>query len=449
MSITRLFNVDFGKKQGKIKPLHAINGGPLSGGAQLPYDMSAEYREIKPPIVRCVMPDGSCGYNQFICVHSVFPDFSLDENDAESYNFAPTDKYLQSIRESGAQIFYTLGESAEYEGKRLYTIAPSDYEKWARVCEHIIMHYNEGFADGFKWNIKHFEIWNGADQDECFLGERTEFFELYRVVSNYLKERFPRIKIGAFGAIGFSSQNRIDARESERKSFDFTTEFLTFVCKNDTKSPLDFFTWRCFARTPEELSLHAKYARSYLDLAGLKRTKSIVSQFNLYCDGAVPPSLLEEYPAFLAASLILAQKSAIDTMFYSTGEVHDFMNALYTVDDCVTHRRYAAFEVMEGFSALYSLGNAVETSEDYPREVNLLAAKGAEEGAIMLSSRSFDGRVEIALSGSDYSTCSVKRIAPGTERGEGRVSCIENLKIAGNKLVISVRKNETYFITLK
>ena len=34
------------KKQGKIKPLYGINGGPIVGGALFPHDMSAEYSEL-------------------------------------------------------------------------------------------------------------------------------------------------------------------------------------------------------------------------------------------------------------------------------------------------------------------------------------------------------------------------------------------------------------------
>ena len=444
----RLFNVDFGKKQGKIKPLHAINGGPLCGGATLPHDMSAEYAELNIPLVRCVMPDGSCGYNQFICVHSMFPDFSLDENDEKSYNFAPTDMYLSKVRGAGCGIFYTLGETSEPWGNPLYAKAPADPEKWARVCEHIIMHYNEGWAEGFKWNIKYFEIWDGADRAECFAGERLEFFELYRVVANHLKERFPRIKIGGFGARGFASLNRINSGDEERSAFDFTTEFLTYVGKNATKAPLDFFTWRCYSKNPEELAMHAKYARSYLDTSGHKRTKSIISEFGATDDDPTPPALRDGYPSFLASALILAQKSAVDTLILSSGEPNYTRCSLYTVDDGVTHRHYAAYDVIEAFSKLYSLGNAAEISDDYPREVNILAARSASEGALLLSSRAFGGRVEIGLHNSEFTACSVKRIAPGGERGEGRVSCLENLKIAGNKIVLSVKKNEVYFITL-
>ena len=445
---SRIFNVDFDKKQGKIKPLNAINGGPMCGGASMSQDMSAEYRELSPALVRCVMPDGSCGYNQFICVHAIFPDISRDVNDENAYNFAPTDEYLSKVKDVGCDIFYTLGETAEPWGRPSYARMPADAEKWASVCEHIVMHYNEGWANGFKWNIKYLEIWNGADRPDTFCGEREEFFELYRVTSNRLKERFPRIKIGGYGAMGFSSLNRINSSDAERCAVSFMEKFFSYIRKEETRSPLDFFTWKCYANSPEELAMHAKYARAYLDNAGLKKTKSIVAEFNLRDRSEIPPALRGGYPAGLATSLILAQKSSIDTMFYSASEPHHPDNALYTVDDCLTHRKYAAFEVMESFSSMYSLGYAVEVSDDFPKEAYLLAAKGDSRAILMLACRAFEDRVEIHLRGSEYESCSVKRIASGAERGEGRVYRVENLKIAGGRIVLSAKKNEVYIIEL-
>lgn len=445
---SRLFNVDFERKQGKIKPLGCINGGPLVGGAMLPHDMSAEYSELKIPFVRCVMPDGSCGYNQFICVHSIFPDFSLDEEDENSYNFGPTDRYLSKVRECGASIFYTLGETAEPYGRPIYAKAPSDAEKWARVCEHIVMHYNEGWADGYKWNIKYFEIWNGADREECFSDDRTRFFELYRLTANRLKERFPRIKIGGYGSMGFAALNRISSTDKEREAIEFMQKFFSYIRKEETSAPLDFFTWKCCASTPEELMMHAKYARAYLDNAGLKRTKSVVAEFNLAAREKTPSVFREEYPAQLASALILAQKSSVDMLFYSSSEPHDVANALYTVDDGVTHRRYASFEILESFAEMRAMDFAVETGDDLSKEAYLLASRDSLHGVMMLSVRDFDGRMEIYLKGSEYGYCSVKRITSGADRGEGRVSFLENLKIVGDKIVLSVKRNEIYVISL-
>ena len=190
--------IHFDKKCGKIKPMHSLNGGPRSGGYGLPFDFSDEYTEMATPIVRTVGAAGEYGHNQFVNVHAIFPDFDADEENPESYNFQPTDLYLEKIRETGAEIFYCFGEAREPYTKKLYAKAPRDMEKWARIVEHILMHYNEGWANGFKMGIKYVEIWSAPDSPDGFEGDMREYFELYRVAATHLRERFPRLRIGAY-----------------------------------------------------------------------------------------------------------------------------------------------------------------------------------------------------------------------------------------------------------
>ena len=39
-------------------------------------------------------------------------------------------------------------------------------KKWANVCKHIVMHYNAGWANGFYYNIKNWEVWNEPEKYE-------------------------------------------------------------------------------------------------------------------------------------------------------------------------------------------------------------------------------------------------------------------------------------------
>ena len=105
--------LDFEKKCGRIKPLNCINGGPRSGGFDLPFDFSEEYIEMAVPMVRTSSCAGEYGYNQFVNIHCIFPDFNADETLESSYNFLPTDLYIASIRNAGAAVFFRLGESRE------------------------------------------------------------------------------------------------------------------------------------------------------------------------------------------------------------------------------------------------------------------------------------------------------------------------------------------------
>ena len=439
--------VDFGKKCGRIKPLGAVNGAPRSGGGGLPFDFTDEFVSMRVPIVRVGASSGDYGYNQFVNVHSIFPDFSADESLEESYNFLPTDLYLASVRNTGAEIFYCLGESTEPYSRKIYVRSPSDKEKWARICEHIIMHYNEGWANGFKWNLKYFEIWSSADTSEGFADSPEEYFELYRVVANHLRERFPKIRLGAYGARGFYALNRIDATEEMKSYVPYMQRFLAYIGREQTYAPLDFFTWSCYTSNPEELAMHIRYARTYLDSAGYKRTKSILCEYNTAMRSGVA-CLSADFPSALATSLILGQKESVDMMMYSTTDATSPKNAIFSVDDHVAHRHYAAYNVMCAFGELYRLGTAVESTSDYRKEVYTLAAQNATEGGILVVTRKYRGNIELVLKDSTYTVCSVTKIQPGGERGAANVYNADNVPVAGSKIVISAREGEIYLVKL-
>ena len=439
--------IDFDKKCGKIKPVNCINGGPRSGGYNLPFDFSTEFSEMDVPFVRTVGTAGEYGMNQYINVHCIFPDFSADENLEESYNFLPTDLYLASIRGTGADIFYRLGESREPYSRKLYAKAPSDMEKWARICEHIIMHYNEGWANGFKWNIKYWEIWSAPDTAECWQDDASEYFELYRVTANHLRARFPRIKIGAYGARGFYSLNRLDATEEMKTYVPFMQKFLSYITAEGTSAPLDFFTWACYTGNPDEIMMHSQYARSYLDGAGLRRTKSIICEYNTLLRDGTPSALREGYLAELSTALIIAQKSSADMMMYSTSDVYSRENGLFSIDDCTTPHHYAGYQVMRSFAKLAFLGNVVDSGDDCRKQIYTLATYNGKEAELMISVPRFEGRLEIQLLNSELNLCTVTKLSPVGARGKGTVYRSKELAINGGKIILPVKCGEVYTVS--
>ncbi len=439
--------VDFNKKCGRIKPLNCINGGPRSGGYNLPFDFSDEFTEMGVPLVRTAGSAGEYGLNQYINIHCIFPNFDADENLEESYNFLPTDLYLASIRNTGAGVFFRLGEGREPYSRKLYACPPTDAEKWARICEHIIMHYNEGWANGFKLGIKYWEIWSAPDTYECWSGTREEYFELYRVTANHLRERFPKIKIGAYGARGFYSLNRLDATEEMKSYVPFMQRFFSYITSPSTEAPLDFFTWACYTSNPEELAMHAKYARTYLDGAGLRRTRSFICEYNTVDRGGNPPALRDGLPSELAACLIMAQKSQADMMMYSSSDVYSRENALFSMDDHITPHHYASYGVMCYFAKLYKLSGAIDTGDDHRKELYSLAATNGNEAAMMTVTRNYEGKIEIILVDSPFNTCTVSKILPGGTRGKGSTFRSKDVDISSGRLIFSAGQGEIYLIS--
>ena len=440
--------VSFNKKCGKIKPLNCINGGPRSGGFDLPFDFTDEFVELCVPMVRTSGSAGEYGHNQYVNVHCIFPDFDADETLEESYNFLPTDLYLESIRSTGAEIFFRLGESREPYGRKLYAKPPKDPYKWARICEHIVMHYNEGWANGFKHNIKYWEIWSAPDSPECWNGDENDYFELYRITANHLRERFPRIRIGGYGMRGFYSLNRLDTTEEMRSYVPFMQRFFAYITAESTYSPLDFFTWACNTSNPEELAMHANYARNQLDVAGLRKTRSILCEYNTSDKGGTPPSLRSTMPSEIGAALIMAQKSPVDAVMYSTSDIYSRENALFYMDDHTTPHHYASYGVMRDFGRLYKLGNAVDTGDDHRKELYTLAAVNNEEGAMMIVVRNYEGKLEISMDSVPFSFCTVAKTVPGGERGKGSVYRSKDIDISSGRLMLSVSQGEIYFVSM-
>ena len=72
---------------------------------------------------------------------------SKDAEDPASYDFVETDDYLKTMRAAGTEPFYRLGQSIEHWIKKYGVNPPADFDKWAAICEHIVRHYNEGWAD--------------------------------------------------------------------------------------------------------------------------------------------------------------------------------------------------------------------------------------------------------------------------------------------------------------
>ena len=194
MEFGKIITVDFAKREGKIKAIGGLNAGPLLSACTRELDLTEDYRLMHIPAVRLADVDPPYGKNQLVDVHCIFPDFDADPELPESYNFTETDKYISAVRAAGAEPVLRLGESPDHYERKLFVRAPRDIEKWATVCEHIIAHYNEGFADGYKWKLRYVEIWDLPELECGFVGDETELFALYADAVSTVEASIPFIK---------------------------------------------------------------------------------------------------------------------------------------------------------------------------------------------------------------------------------------------------------------
>jgi hypothetical protein len=321
--------VDAGKRSGVIRPLHGVNGGPISYGGMA--DTTEHFRAAAIPQVRlhdCQWPTPAV-----VDIHTIFPDFRDDPEDPASYSFARTDDYLQSVLHAGATIYYRLGESIEHTRRKYHTHPPADMEKWAAVCLGIIRHYNEGWAAGFQHGIQYWEVWNEPEvRPQMWSGTDEDYYRLYGTTVRAIKARFPHLKVGGPGAgnVGELKNGRLEPAP--------LVAGLLRRCREESL-PLDFFSWHRYTDDPAELAQLASAVREWLDQSGFPHTESHLNEWN-YLPGRdwsvfVPgkPAGWErwyaamdsgEAAAFIAGALIHLQNAPIDAACLYSAETHGF-----------------------------------------------------------------------------------------------------------------------------
>ena len=359
-------SLDFSNPCPRIKPLHGVNNAPLRLSGAAGQD---EFRAAGIPFVRMHDTGGAFGGSHYIDIPNIFPDFDADENDPASYDFAFTDAYLKPLVEAGCRIFYRLGVTIENNWKvKAYNIfPPKDYAKWARVCEHVVRHYNEGWAGGFRWGIEYWEIWNEPENPPMWQGTKDQFFELYRVVSNHLKAAFPSIKVGGYAGCGFYviDDQRLRAENAFYRSFvEWFEDFCRYVQAPETKSPLDFFSWHLYVYNGtklERIATHADYVRRTLDAAGLATTESVFDEWNVFrgeWERKFSVCKTHVGAANVAAAFCLMQETPIDKAMYYDAQPMQSHCGLFTFPD---PRTTPCFEAFRAWNALYRLGEGAGT----------------------------------------------------------------------------------------
>ena len=379
-------NVNFDNVIGKIKPMHATNNMvTLPRNSQSDWDGKMQAAHI--PYGRLHDTGGTFGGSRYVDIPNVFPDFDADENDPASYDFAFTDVLIERMVKSGVMPYYRLGVTIEnYVDIKAYRIyPPKDFAKWARICEHIIMHYNEGWADGFHYNIEYWEIWNEPDnypdinENQLWRGTMEEFFELYKVAAKHLKSRFPNLKIGGYGSCGFYAMNNVDvsnlAKSTSRTGYfiEFFHKFFQYAKENEI--PVDFFDWHTYAGLNDNI-LFASYPRKYLDEYGYPDCEIHVGEWN---PGTALRGTLRDASNILSTMIALHSTPTDMMLYYDFRYWSSYCGAVNPLNLNPFKAYYAFYD----FGQLYALGKCVECSCD-EKDVFALAATDGEKKAIVI-----------------------------------------------------------------
>lgn len=377
----RKLTIDAGSLAGTLRSFQGVNGSPgpgthkpeyfAFGGWGIPQnvDATAGYKRARIDLVRThdsygagdidarFGPGRIPGDAMISAEHDVFtlfPNPDADPENPASYNFAPTDKLITAIRNSGAEVMFRLGRSEASD-----VTPPADFDKYAAVVKHIVLHYNRGWANGFRYGIRYWEVWNEPDLGRLFWGGTPEqFFDLYGKIANAVREADPAALVGG------------PALARPNDASPYRDGFLEYVQKN--KLPLDFFSWHWYATDssdPQDFLRIARDVRARLDRFGFHQTRSVLNEWNYGLNPEPPPDMLRA--AFIAASKVYMQDAPID------------IATLYRADNLFGSDGTTPGKTGQ---ALIALG----TMKDTP--LRLKVDGGDEDGFAVQAGRSSDGR---------------------------------------------------------
>lgn len=406
--------VNFNNTINEMKPMHAVGQPPVLGTSTRMFHF---LKEANIPYSRLHDVGGNFGGNLFVDIPNVFRDFNADENDPASYDFAFTDIIIADLIEQGCEPIYRLGVTIENFHKicayRIFP--PADTAKWARICEHIIRHYNEGWANGFHYNIKYWEIWNEPDghpdvsENAMWKGTVEEYFELYRVTSKHLRDCFGNsIKIGGYGSCGFYVARDIqdvtgaafginrELTDWERRITYFAEFFQKFIDMIKAENlPFDFFSHHSYASVEGNI-LMQEYCEKVLEKAGFGNVEIHLNEWN------TNPRKEERGTAKACAdsvaNMCVQQNTKMALMCYydarvGTGVYGGLFNPLTSEPTCT----YYGFKA---FGEIYSLKNQVECIVE-EKGVYAVAASDGKTDAVLVSNIGEDIKISTNLNGFD------------------------------------------------
>ena len=358
---TALVTVNLGEEMGPIKPMNAVNNGPVvkkPGGDQVRGNFE-DYKAARIPFARTHDSINCVSGGAHTCdINAIFPNFDADENDPKNYDFVFTDHYLDNLCRTGTKVFYRLGQTIEHGPKKYGVLPPKDFAKWARICEHVIRHYNEGWGWGLdkehttvniawsnQFNIVYWEIWNEPDLDpadtglpknpRCWGGTVTNFFRLYETTAKHLKGKFPDLKIGGPAIAG---------------NFRWGERFLAY-CR-DNSVPLDFFSWHTYATEPKHIVANCRTARALMDKYGFNKAESILNEWNyvkgwtddwVYSLEAESGRFNQKAAAFIASTMIECQSLPLDILMFYDARFNTSMNSLFNLTTLWPMKGYYPF----------------------------------------------------------------------------------------------------------
>ncbi len=403
---------DFEKIIGKIKPMHAVGQPPLGVSDNGIDDSMFHYlTEANIPYARLHDTGGYFAANLFVDIPNLFRNFDADENDPASYDFAFTDALFVKMIEAGIEPYFRLGVTIEnahmIKAYRVYP--PADPHKWARICEHVVRHYNEGWADGFRFGIKYWEIWNEPDNEESielnnmFKGTAEQYYDLYAATSKHLRECFgDSIKIGGYAStglyVGYMQEEEKykqphEITHWEERAIYHTKFLLGFLdrVKRDAL-PLDFFSHHSYMDVKRTVDIQ-HYAEKLLADAGFPDIEIHLNEWNT--DRTRETRGTTKASADVAAMMMAMHETKMSMMCYYDARID--ISVYGGLFNPLTLEPFCTYYSFKAFGKLYAMGNQVEVTGELGDGLYAMAATNGTKHGILITNIGEEKEIETNL----------------------------------------------------
>ena len=389
-------SADFSVETGAVRrALHSSGYAPMIAGfGNLPAQIkSLNFDSVRTHDLALV----NAG-QRVVDAHFIFPLMNLDATNPSNYYFKATDYLLALSRNIGLKIFYRLGTSIEHSGTVHFNAQiPADIDKMVEVFAGTVRHYNRGWADGKKWDIKYWEIWNEPNLDNamwCFSGTndaktasvcRKLFVELYVKSIKRLKSEFPEIKVGG-PALCWLDIPYLKA--------------LFEGCKEAGVAP-DFISWHYYGSNPDDIIGQAERARKLCDSYGFTDCELINDEWHFIGkDGFA--GIRSNDPAVRKRAWEGPQShNGIDSSCFTLTVLSRLQTSKYSQAFFYGCRHTGAWGYMDEWKEKYKVWYALKAFGEFMKNCKTLCASTRKGTVTTLAAKSADGKTGWLLV-SDY-----------------------------------------------
>ena len=457
LALTAAATVNFDSDIGRIRPeLHSSGFGPQI--CSCPQDAidaikSMGFKASRTHDWALINP------NQRVCDYfHIFPLMHLDVKDPKNYVFGPTDYLLKRTREEvGHDVFFRLGTSIEHSGPKVHfnSLIPEDFDKLAEIFAATVRHYNRGWADGYEWGIKYWEIWNEpdghnnmwclpdgdngvgategerkADQAAREARRRDLFAKFFVTVLKRIKSEFPDVKVGGPALCSMKEE--------------YFTELLK-ACKAAGVAP-DFISWHHYTKNPDTIMRAIDAGRRLCDGFGFKDCELIINEWHFFGEYDWGELRSPDPKVQRRVWSGPASHNGIDSSCFNLTMLSKFQTSKLDQAYYYGCRNTGSWGYMDDKKNKYKVYYGLKMFGDFVKTLSVICETSADDGVTVLAAKTENGHrkgfiVTDYRSGADEIHVDVKGIPPGSEvwawvhdneRDFERIP----LRMIGNRLVL-------------